>query len=590
MDFSVFKSFLKINYLYKLTFLLSLIGLGVLLFDFGYSQESDIQQRINVYYFVVLFLGMLTTGIRYLLKDKTLKFNVIIFDIFSSVIILSVLILHFSGLERSTTHTYLYDDTWVKIAIFLTFIREFSSWDFHLSRAFLHPAQFFVLSFIFIIFFGAFLLKLPNATTQGISFTDALFISTSAVCVTGLSTVDVQFTFTHFGHYIMMFLFQIGGLGILTFTSFFSYFFKGESSFENTLVMQDMTGADKVGEVFHLLKNILLITFSIELIGGILIFSSLSPSLIPGLYDRIFFSTFHSVSAFCNAGFSTLSGNLYEPGYQYNYFLHLNVVWLLVMGGLGFPIVSNTLYYIKFRFLKLISPITKQKVVFKPWVMNISSRIIIITTLTLIIVGTVIIYFTEYNNTLTLHKGFGKWVTALFAATTPRTAGFNTVNMGHLTNLTLMVTILLMWIGASPASTGGGIKTSTFAIAILNILSLAKGKTRLELFRRQISENTIQRAFATIVLSLLVIGIGISFLEYFDGKKGLMPLAFEGFSAFSTVGLSTGITPTLTSGSKYVLILLMFIGRVSMLTILIGLIRKEKYKNYRYPTEDVLIN
>lgn len=579
-----------IDHFYRLVFYISLIGIGVLIFDFGFPQDSAIQQNINIYYFVVLFLGMIATALRYVKKEKTLQFKVIVFDVISSIIIISVLLLHFSGIEKSPNHSYLYEDVWVKIAILLTFIREFAARDIDLSRTFLNPAQLFILSFVGIIMLGTFMLMLPNATTKGISYVDALFVSTSAVCVTGLSSVDVQYSFTHFGHYIIMFLFQIGGLGILTFTSFFSHFFKGESSFENQLVLQDMTGANKVGEVFKLLKNILLITFSIELIGAILIFSSISSAQIPNIYDRGFFSTFHSVSAFCNAGFSTLSGNLYEPGYQYNYFLHLNVVWLLVMGGLGFPIVSNTLYYIKFRFEKLLEPITKKKVKYRPWIMNLNSRIIVITTTSLIVIGTILLYFTEYNNTLAQHSGFGKWVEALFAATTPRTAGFNTVNMGQLTDITLMITILLMWIGASPASTGGGIKTSTFAIAVLNFISLAKGKTRIEIFRRQISENTVQRAFAVILLSLFVIGIGISFLVVFDGDKGLMKLAFESFSAYSTVGLSVGITSSLTSASKVVLILLMFIGRVSMLSILIALFRKEKYKNYRYPAEDVLIN
>lgn len=579
-----------IDHFYRLVFYISLIGIGVLIFDFGFPQDSAIQQNINIYYFVVLFLGMIATALRYVKKEKTLQFKVIVFDVISSIIIISVLLLHFSGIEKSPNHSYLYEDVWVKIAILLTFIREFAARDIDLSRTFLNPAQLFILSFVGIIMLGTFMLMLPNATTKGISYVDALFVSTSAVCVTGLSSVDVQYSFTHFGHYIIMFLFQIGGLGILTFTSFFSHFFKGESSFENQLVLQDMTGANKVGEVFKLLKNILLITFSIELIGAILIFSSISSAQIPNIYDRGFFATFHSVSAFCNAGFSTLSGNLYEPGYQYNYFLHLNVVWLLVMGGLGFPIVSNTLYYIKFRFEKLLEPITKKKVKYRPWIMNLNSRIIVITTTSLIVIGTILLYFTEYNNTLAQHSGFGKWVEALFAATTPRTAGFNTVNMGQLTDITLMITILLMWIGASPASTGGGIKTSTFAIAVLNFISLAKGKTRIEIFRRQISENTVQRAFAVILLSLFVIGIGISFLVVFDGDKGLMKLAFESFSAYSTVGLSVGITSSLTSASKVVLILLMFIGRVSMLSILIALFRKEKYKNYRYPAEDVLIN
>jgi len=581
---------ISLNFIYKFAFYISLIGMGVLIYDFGFTQITNTQKLVNLYYFIVLFVGMFATGLRYLNRDKALNFKVIIFDAISSVIILFVIIIHFIGLKQIGSNSLFYDDTWVKLAIFLTFIREFAAREINFNRAFLNPAQLFILSFIFIIISGSLLLMLPNATYNGITFLDALFTSTSAVCVTGLAVVDTGTYFTHFGHYIILFLIQIGGLGILTFTSFFSYFFKGESTFENHLVMQDMTSSNQMGEVFKLLKNILLITFTIELIGGILIYSSVKPSLIPNVYDRTFFSVFHSVSAFCNAGFSTLKNSLWESGYQYNYFLHLNIISLLVLGGLGFPIVSNTLYYLKYKFQKLISPITKKNISYRPWLITINSRIIIITSLSLILVGTVLLYITEYNNTLADHSGFGKWVTALFAATTPRTAGFNTVNMAVMTDATLMITILLMWIGASPASTGGGIKTSTFAIAVLNIVSLARGKSRIELFRRQISENTVNRAFAAILLSLFVIGIGIISLMIFDGDKGLLSIAFESFSAFSTVGLSVGITGLLSSASKSVLILLMFIGRVSMLSILIALFRKEKYKNYRYPSEDVLIN
>jgi len=578
------------NFIYKLAFSISLIGIGVLIYDFGFTQNTSTQKQVNFYYFIVLFVGMFTTGLRYLNRDKSLKFNVIVFDVISSVIIISVLFIHFTNLKLSTSNSFFYDDTWVKLAIFLTFIREFAARKINFNRAFLNPAQLFILSFVFIILSGSLLLMLPNATYNGISFVNALFTSTSAVCVTGLAVVDTGTYYTHFGHYIIMFLIQIGGLGILTFTSFFSYFFKGESTYENQLVMQDMTSSNQMGEVFKLLKNVLLITFIVELIGGILIYMSIKPSLIPNVYDRTFFSAFHSVSAFCNAGFSTLKNNFWESGYQYNYFLHLNIISLLVLGGLGFPIVSNTLYYLKYKFQKLISPLTKKKVDYRPWLMNINSRIIILTTVFLILVGTVLLYITEYNGTLADHSGFGKWVTALFAATTPRTAGFNTVNMAVLTDATLMITILFMWIGASPASTGGGIKTSTFAIAVLNIVSLARGKSRIEIFRRQISENTVNRAFAAILLSLFIIGIGIITLMIFDGDKGLMSIAFESFSAYSTVGLSVGITGLLSSASKYVLILMMFIGRVSMLSILIALFRKEKYKNYRYPSEDLLIN
>jgi trk system potassium uptake protein TrkH len=184
---------------YKLVFYLSLFGIGILIYDFGYSQPGETQTFVNLYYFIVLVLGMLATTIRYLKKEKGLEFKVIVFDILSSIVIMSVLFLHFSGFDQSTLHTYLYDDLWVKLAILLTLVREFASLDINYNRTFLNPAQLFILSFIIIILGGTFLLMLPNATTNGISYVDALFTSTSAVCVTGLAVVDTSSAFTHFG-------------------------------------------------------------------------------------------------------------------------------------------------------------------------------------------------------------------------------------------------------------------------------------------------------------------------------------------------------------------------------------------------------
>jgi trk system potassium uptake protein len=385
-------------------------------------------------------------------------------------------------------------------------------------------------------------------------------------------------------------LIQLGGIGILTFASYFSYFFKGGSNYENQLVLSDLTNSQKLSDVFSTLKRILVITFSIEIIGGLLIYSSLNNDLLPTFFERTFFAVFHSVSAFCNAGFSTLPNGLYESGFRFNYALQSYIILLLVIGGLGFPIVVNILKYLKYWIVTNFLNFSKNKKQHKPWVFSINSRITLITTFALIIIGTILIYISEYNNTLAPHSGFGKFITALFGATTPRTAGFNTVDMTALNFSTLMLIFLLMWIGASPASTGGGIKTSTFAIATLNFISLAKGKTRIEVYRREISDISVRRAFAVISLSLFVIGSGIIAISVFDSEKDLKSIAFECFSAYSTVGLSIGITASLSSASKFVIILIMFIGRVSMLSILIAVIRKVKHKNYRYPIEEITIN
>ena len=576
--------------LYKIAFLLSFLGVFVLIIDFGYNQPENIQTIINAFYLIVLSIGIITTLLRYITQRKNILAQVLVFDTFSILITLYIIYIHFFSQEAHRHLTFLYNDNWIKITILLTFIREFAEQKINYKRTVLNPAQLFIISFLSIIFIGAFLLTLPNATHTGISFLNALFTSTSAVCVTGLIVVDTGSYFTQFGQTIILILIQAGGIGILTFASYFSYFFKGVSTYENQLVLSDMTNSEKIGEVFTTLKRILMITFSIEFAGAILIYFSINSSLIPNYYNRGFFSIFHSISAFCNAGFSTLPNSLYETGFKHNYTLQSIIIVLLMLGGLGFPILVNLMKYSKYYFTRKVLRLKKWKKQYKPWVFTINSRITLITTFSLLIIGTISFYISEYNNTLLEHHGIGKFVTALFGAATPRTAGFNTVDMSSLNFSTIMMTFLLMWVGASPASTGGGIKTSTFAIATLNFISLAKGKTRIEIYRREISDLSVRRAFAIIALSLIVIGFGIMFISFFDPKINLMAIAFECFSAYSTVGLSLGITASLSAASKLIIILIMFIGRVSMLSILIAVFKKVKHKNYRYPTEEITIN
>lgn len=586
-DTSAKSKFLKT--IYRTAFILSLIGVFAFIIDFGYEQSSTIQRALNAFYLIILFIGIGATLTRYFAEHIKRSRQVVLFDYASIAVTIYIIAIHFLGQEANRHLDFLYNDNWIKVAILLTFIREFAEQKVSYKKSALNPAQLFIVSFLGIIVLGAFLLMLPNATYEGISFLDALFTSTSAVCVTGLIVVDTGSYFTAFGQNIIVFLIQLGGLGILTFASYFSYFFKGVSSFENQVMLSDMNNSKKIGEVFSTLKRILAITFSIEIVGAFLIFLSLKAKVLPELGDRIAFSIFHSVSAFCNAGFSTLSNGIYDINYRYNYGLQLTLIALFVFGGLGFPIVINVLRYLKYKIIKPLLD-RDHEIVYKPWLLSLSSRITLITTSSLLLIGTVLVYINEYSNTLAEHNGFGKVVTALFGAATPRTAGFNTVDMNQLHFSTLMLIFLLMWVGASPASTGGGIKTSTFAIATLNFFSLAKGKTRIEVYRREIAEISVRRAFAIISLSLVVIGFAVIAISSFDSQKTLLSIAFECFSAYSTVGLSLGITSSLSAASKGVIIAVMFIGRVSMLTLMIALFRKVKQQAYRYPTEEILIN
>jgi Trk-type K+ transport system membrane component len=574
---------------FKATLWISLIGLIAIITDFGFSQTKLAQQLLDDFYFFVLAIGLFSTFFRYFRNINLIKRKVFVFDLLSVSFTLWIYYMYLFVGVPFETDLILENPIWLKIAVLLSFIREFSEVRINFNRTVLNPAQLFILSFLVIILIGSFLLVLPNATHSHISYLDALFTSTSAVCVTGLVVVDTGTHFTLFGQTLIMILIQIGGLGILTFASYFSYFFKGVTTYENQLVLSDMTSSKKLGEVFSTLKYIILITFGIELFAGALIYFSLDTAMFKAPMDRLFFASFHSVSAFCNAGFSTLGSSLYDDSFKFNYILQLIVIVTFVLGGLGFPIVVNILTFLKYQLSKLFI-FSVGRIKHRPWVLNLNSRINLITTLSITLVAFILFYLFEYNNTLAEHSGFGKIVTALFGATTPRTAGFNSIDTAAMAFPTLMMVFLLMWIGASPQSTGGGIKTSTFAIATLNILSLAKGKSKIEVFKREIAESSVRRAFAIISLSLAIIGFAITLISIFDPEFQLMDIAFECFSAYSTVGLSLGITGALSSASKLVLIVVMFLGRISMLSLVIAVFRKVKHQNYAYPNEEISIN
>ncbi len=583
---SLLQHIIQRDLLSKTTLAFSLVGLLVFVFDFGFDQSESIQLTINLFYFLILGLGIASTIVRYLTHKDQLKQKVFTFDILSTLIVSSLLIAHFGWVD----HDWMQEDNWLKVAIFLTLIRELFEREINFAMTPLNPAQLFIVSFVTVILMGALLLLLPNATYDGITFIDALFTATSAVCVTGLIVVDTSTYFTTMGQIIILILIQIGGLGILTFASYFGYFFREGSTFQNQLLLRDLTNTQKISDVFSTIKRVVMITFVVELLGVFCIYMALDSAQFSSWVDRIYFAIFHSISAFCNAGFSTLSNSLLEDGYQFNYSLHIILVLIFFLGGLGFPIVSNLLTYVRYLFVKFMLKFRKKIDINRPWIINLDSRITLITTLILIIIGTLGFYFTEYNNTLANHEGIGKWVTAFFGGMTPRTAGFNTVDMSQLQQSTIMLTILLMWIGASPASTGGGIKTSTFAMAILNFWALAKGSKKIEIFNREIAPISINRAFAIISLSLIVIFVGVFMIGIFNPELSPTSIVFECFSAYSTVGLSLGITAKLTTGSKLIVIVIMFIGRVSMLSILIALLKQAKHKHYSFPKEELIIN
>ncbi|WP_236980627.1 TrkH family potassium uptake protein [Membranihabitans maritimus] len=584
----------KVHRIFRyLSVISSAIAISFLIYDIGFRHpDFHVLYRINQLYIITALMGAFSLLLRYLDKGKRPPRKLWLFDVLIFSSLLAMIQYLWSGQNNGEVQ-YSLQTVWIWIffTLLLHLFREIFSSNINQSFNNFNPAQLFTGSFLVAILAGAFALKLPNATSNGISMIDALFTSTSAVCVTGLAVIDTGKDFTRIGQYIIMILIQLGGLGMMTFTSFFSSFFKGSTSYKGRLLVGEISNSGRLTKAYGMVRQILFFTLGVELIGGVLIYHSLNYNNFTSFSEKIFFSVFHSVSAFCNAGFSTLSQSLYEVTFRFNYPLQIIIALLFIFGGLGFPIVFNFVKYLQYQIISTFKSLMTQKSFqHRPWIININSRIVLITTLCLILFGTFSFFIFEYNNTLAEHSLVGKITVAFFNAVTPRTAGFNSIDFAGLNFSTLMLVFFLMWIGASPMSTGGGIKTTTFALATLNFISLAKGKDRIDLFRREISDGSVRRAFGVISLSLIVIGTSVFFIAIFDEQLDLLHIAFEVFSAYSTVGLSLGITGELTDASKVVLILTMFIGRVTMLTILVAFFRRVRYLQYKYPTEEILIN
>lgn len=561
-----------------------------ILFLIGYNTDVVLEAHfifpieVLIYVFDILLLTKILSSI-YFKKPEKLSFysEIILFIYLTLVIIARIYPQAFRYLDLDAA-------PWLYAGVYAVFFVEISKTTLVFDRFYFNPTILFVASFVFLISLGTVLLLMPKSTIGiRLSVIDALFMSTSAVCVTGLSVADIGTNFTTFGQNVILLLIQLGGLGIMTFTGFFGYFFTGGFSYKNQLMFTEFLNESKVGSVIRTLYTIIGITFLCEGIGAILIFLSVDSANFNDVGEQVHFSIFHAISGFCNAGFSTLSQGLYDPSVRFNYSLHVIIASLIIVGGLGFALVFNTYRFAHRWYFNFYNRFFyREPIIFKPWVMSFNSKIILYATGFLIVFGTVACFVLEYDHTLREHPMIGgKLVTAFFTAVSPRTAGFNTVDMTMLTFPTILIIILLMWIGASPGSTGGGIKTTTFVVAMLNILSIGRGQNRIEIFKRELSDDSIRRAFAIITISLLALGVSTFLLSITDSEKGLLALAFESVSAYSTVGLTIGITPAISDAGKLVLVLTMFMGRVGTLTLIIALIKRVYIKNYHYPKEEM---
>ncbi len=471
------------------------------------------------------------------------------------------------------------------VLLLLFALQEVSQAIINLVNKKTNPALLMTVSFAVIIAFGALLLLLPRSTHEHIrlSLVDALFVSTSAVCVTGLSPVDLAATFSHEGLIVISLLVQTGGLGVMTITSFFAIFFMGGTGLYSQFALRDMVGTDMFGSLLSTLLTILGFTFVIEGVGALLLWLSIHGTMGMTLHEELFFAIFHSVSAFCNAGFSTLSGNLGHPSIMtgHNGFF-LVISLLIVLGGIGFPILAN--------FKRVLGAYFRPKNVRYVHLTNINTKIVLTATAVLTLSGTILIALLEWNAAFAGMPPLDKCVHSLFNAVAPRTAGFNSVDLTRFSVLTIIVYTLFMWIGGAAQSTAGGIKVNTLAVALANLRAVIKGQDRVVIFHREIPSDSVRRASAAIFGSLLIILAGFVLLVIMEPHLPPRGLLFEVVSAFGTVGSSLNITPHLGTDSKLLVSLLMFLGRVGLITVLMTVIRQTGTPKYHYPKDNVIIN
>lgn len=441
----------------------------------------------------------------------------------------------------------------------------------HLNFRFFNAGQIFAASFAVVILAGALFLRMPNATRDpgALPWVDAFFLSTSAVCVTGLTPVDVPATFTLLGQCVLMVLMQIGGLGIMSLTYLLSMLSGGGGSLRNRFAMQSLLDERSLGEVGQALVQIFSFTFLLEIAGATVLFFATPADPGLALPERIFQSLFHAVSAFCNAGFSLYSANMAHPGISTNGPYLATIMTLVTLGGLGFPVLRNLWNHFLARLRRQTLDERSRILIHSKVVLSVSAFLTL---------GGAAFFWLEAA-TPAEHRPLH----SLFLSVTARTAGFNTFDLTSLNLYALSVLCLLMFIGASPGGTGGGVRTTAVFILLLDVWRVIRGHESQILFDRKISRQTRDRALAAVVLSVLTLGLAIGLLRWIQPDTDPLEVVFECISAFGTVGLSLNLTPRLDTASKWVLMFLMFTGRIGILLLITSLIPRAPLVNIDYP-------
>jgi len=447
------------------------------------------------------------------------------------------------------------------------------------------PATLMVLSFASLLAVGTGLLMLPEMTTQpgSMHWLDALFTSVSASCVTGLIVVDTGTFFTLKGQLVILMLMQLGGIGIVTFASFFALSFTTGSSIRYQTYMLDLLSSESFNTARSLLRKIIYYTLVFELIGAVMIYSLWVPDntffLNHDVWLKVYYSIFHSVSAFCNAGFSLFPDSLMNHFVMAQPMMQMAFALLIILGGLGFPALQD-----------LFGREALRERMRKPWRdWQVATKVAVYSALVLIITGAVLFYLLENHNTLEGQDGTHKVILSIFQSVTTRTAGFNSVDISAISTPTVIMFLVLMFIGGSSGGTAGGIKTSTFVVIMTSVFGTIRGKKQLTLGKRSISYVFLNRAYSIVAFASIFVVLAISLLTIFEPDKDLTDLVFEEFSAFGTVGLSRGITSALSDAGKVVIIFSMYLGRLGTLTLAYALSRPVRTNAYKYPQTHMMV-
>jgi trk system potassium uptake protein TrkH len=441
------------------------------------------------------------------------------------------------------------------------------------------PGRISILGYAFLIGLGTILLLIPVSTNDGhLSLVEALFTASSAVCVTGLTVVDTS-GFTLFGKTVILVLIQAGGIGIMVLSTILLFSIGKKVSLTGRILIGDTYNLSRGKGTLILIKDIILFTVAIESIGAAILFTRFYSDRTTGM--GIFYSVFHSVSAFCNAGFSLFPDSF--TGYTHDWILNLTISALIILGGIGFVVLSEL----------------KSASFSRRWWSGLSlhTKLVLSSTILILFFSTVAFFLLEWQNSL---KGMTmpyKFLASFFQAVNARTAGFNTVKIGELTNETLLLTIILMFIGTAPGSCGGGIKVTTFSTMIIFGVSRLIGQESPQIFYRRISDASIAKAVSLIMVSIFVITIGIILLQQTElgevshqlSRGAFLELMFENISAFGTVGLSTGVTSNLSVAGKLIITMMMFVGRLGPLVIAIAVSRRGAARKHSYAQDDVMI-